>query len=158
VGHGGVGTEGENAMGTRRLGLSVAVGALWCGVAQAADWDHDANIDAAVTALAAAYREGGLEQAEAAVGACYPLVETHPDVDARLRQLEYCAGMDFAASKVDFDASRETGRTRAPFFHPDRMIERMAPLLVYVRDTNVQNQILRAWSASALESLERRRF
>ena len=145
-------------MNRRVVAVFAVVDAVVCAGAWAADWDHDANIDDAVTGMMVVYREGGLEEAERVVGACYPVIETLADTDARLKQLEYCAGMDFAASKVDFDASRSAGRARTAFFHPDRMIERLAPLHDYIRDMNVQNQILRAWSASALQSLQRQGF
>lgn len=144
-------------MTARTLILPAMAFALACAVAPAvaADWDHDANIDAAVLEVVSTYRLGGMAGLERLVEGCYGLVDTHEDPDDRLRQFEYCAGMDFAALRL----ARSEGPGPTPvsggYFAMESLIGRIGRLATFLSDPNVGNQVIRAWSRAADEALER---
>ena len=123
--------------------------------ADAADWDHDANIDAAVLELLTTYREGGMAGLERLVDDCYRLVDDGGETDDRLRQFEYCAGMDLAAVRLD----RLDGPAATPvsggYFGMESLIGRVGRLSTFLEDPNVGNQVIRAWSRAADEALAR---
>ena len=127
--------------------------ALSGGVAQAQDWNHDANIESAVQAVVAVQRAGGMQASVVLIGECYRSIDPTQSAEAQLQRLEYCAGMDFAAFLLD----RQTGSAgevdSAPFFAAPAMFERMQRLDEWVRDPATNHQILRAWAAAAADSL-----
>ena len=120
----------------------------------AADWDHDANIDAAVDGLIAAFHAGGMAQVERVVAGCYQEISAVADVDERLKRLEACASMDFAAFRVDRFAPPGS-RSETEYFAQPQIMQRMAVLGEFVKDPGVENQILRAWSRAAAIALDR---
>ncbi len=128
--------------------------ALAAAPTDAADWDHDANIDAAVLEVVSTYRLGGMAGLERLVEGCYGLVDAHDDPDDRLRQLEYCAGMDFAALRLArLDASGVTPVTGG-YFTIESLIGRVGGLTRFLADPNVGNQVIRAWSRAAEDALQ----
>lgn len=136
-----------------RGALSIAL-VSGAACARAADWDHDANIDAAIDGFAAAFRSGGMAQVEQLVDGCYREVEAVDDADERLERLETCASMDFAAFRVDRFAPADS-RSQTDYFAQSQIMQRMAVLGDFVHDPNVENQILRAWSRAAAVALDR---
>lgn len=134
--------------------------AMACAVAPAcaADWDHDANIDAAVLEMVTTYRLGGMTGLERLVVGCYGLVDTHGDPDDRLRQLEYCAGMDFAALRLARLDGSDTTSPTGGYFEMESIIGRVGRLAHFLDDANVWTQVLLAWSLAADEALERRGY
>ena len=125
---------------------------LICLSVHAADWDHDANIGAAVGEAVSTHRVEGSAGMERAVGACYQVVDAPGDADARLQRLEYCAGMDFAAIRLDGAAADDAPEDA--FFHPRQVMRRAGRIMGFVSDPIVVNQILRAWSATAFDRLD----
>lgn len=125
------------------------------GTVLAADWDHDANIDGAVVELVSTYRLGGLAAMERLVDGCYALMAQKPDADERLKQLEYCATMDFAAYRLDHIDTPDTQHTAESFFAIDQLVGRMGRLSEFITDPNVGNQVVRAWARSSADALER---
>ena len=123
-----------------------------CASAPAADWDHDANIDAAVGEAVSTHRVEGAAGMERVVGACYQGVDAPGESDARLQRLEYCAGMDFAAIRLE--GTTADGAPDDAFFHPRQVMRRAGRIMGFVNDPVVVNQILRAWSATAFERLD----
>lgn len=124
----------------------------------AADWDHDANIDAAVLEVVFTYRLGGMAGLERLVEGCYGLVDTHEDPDDRLRQFEYCAGMDFAALRIARLAGPGTTPVSGGYFAMESLIGRVGRLANFLSDPNVGNQVIRAWSRATDEALERQGY
>lgn len=135
-----------------KIVAAVLVSFVVCASAPAADWDHDANIDAAVGEALSTHRVEGAGGMERVVGACYQTVDRPGDADARLRQLEYCAGMDFAAIRLE--GTTADGAPEDAFFHPRQVMRRAGRIAGFVSDPIVVNQILRAWSATAFERLD----
>lgn len=131
------------------LGLAIA------GPSQAEDWDHDANIEAAVGVLVSAYRLDGMAGVEKLVSRCYGYIEGAGDTDAQLRQLETCATMDLAAWRVDRLKAPAEGRELTPYFSAELVVTRMERLSTYVTAPGVEDQVLRAWAKAAAEALER---
>lgn len=119
--------------------------------ADAADWDHDANIDSAVVELVKAYGDAGMTGVERLVEDCYRQVDAEEDADDRLRQFEYCAGMDLAAVRLD----RREAAGSGSYFGMDAVVGRVGRLSTFLDDPNVGNQVIRAWSRSADEALAR---
>lgn len=135
-----------------RIVAAVLASLIVCASVPAADWDHDANIDAAVGAAVSTHRVEGAAGMERVVGACYQVVDSPGEADARLQRLEYCAGMDFAAIRLEGTAS--DGVSEDDFFHPRQVMRRAGRIMGFVSDPVVVNQILRAWSATAFERLD----
>ena len=123
--------------------------------AEAADWDHDANIDAAVLAVVATYRQGGMAGLEPLVEDCYLLVDAGDAPDERLRQFEYCAGMDLAAVRLHRREAPATTPAPGGYFGIDSFVGRVGRLSTFLDDPNVGNQVIRAWSQAADEALAR---
>ena len=123
--------------------------------AHAEDWDHDANIEAAVGVLVSAYRQDGMAGLEQLVSGCYEYVDDAGDTDAQLRQLETCATMDFAAWRVDRVKAPAEGREPTAYFSAERVVTRMERLSTFVTAPGVEDQVLRAWAKAAAEALER---
>jgi hypothetical protein len=121
----------------------------------AEDWDHDANIEAAVGVLVSAYRQDGMAGLEKLVSGCYGYVDDAGDTDAQLRQLETCATMDFAAWRVDRVKAPAEGREPTAYFSAERVVTRMERLSTFVTAPGVEDQVLRAWAKAAAEALER---
>jgi hypothetical protein len=139
----------------RALLFSIVLACTVCPVA-AADWDHDANIEAAVLEAAATYRLAGLAGLERLVEACYDQLDEKPDVDERLRQFEYCAGMDFAALQLDRDSTASDAPDPAGnYFSMERLMGRVGRLASFIDDANVGNQVIRAWAQTVSAVLER---
>jgi hypothetical protein len=141
-----------------RDGLRGAIALLMaCAVAPAcaADWDHDANIDAAVLELVTTYRLSGLPGVERLVSGCYGLVDEPVDPDERLRQFEYCAGMDFAALRLARLEAPGATPVSGGYFGMEALIGRVGRLSMFLDDPNVGNQVIRAWSRAADEALQR---
>lgn len=141
-----------------KLELLPALGALvlLCTLpAHGADWDHDANIEAAVGSVVSGYRQGGMAALEQMVGACYGDVDGAGDPDEKVRQLESCAGMDFAAFLIDRRDAEQLGRERSAFFSAEKIMGRMERIGEWFHNPGVETQIIRAWSRSATEALER---
>jgi len=130
------------------IGLSVA------GV-HAEDWDHDANIEAAVSVVVSAYRQDGMAAIENLVSNCYGVIERAGDSDAQLRQLETCASMDFAAWRVDRAKASAEGRDFTPYFRTELVIGRVDRLSSFVTTPPVEEQVLRAWSNAVANALEK---
>lgn len=124
------------------------------GHAVAGDWDHDANIDAAVDGMVEAFKVGGMAQVERVVVDCYRDISSVADVDERLKRLEGCASMDFAAFRVDRMAPPGS-RSETGYFEQPHIMERVGVLGEFVKDPGVENQILRAWSRAAAVALDR---
>lgn len=123
--------------------------------AHAEDWDHDANIEAAVGVLVSAYRQDGMAGLEKLVSGCYGYVDDAGDTDAQLRQFETCATMDFAAWRVDRLKAPAEGREPTAYFSAERVVTRMERLSTFVTAPGVEDQVLRAWAKAAAEALER---
>ncbi|MCA3141386.1 MAG: hypothetical protein ACK5YQ_06900 [Betaproteobacteria bacterium] len=141
-----------------KLDMLVATGALLvvCAApARGADWDHDANIEAAVGAVVASYRQGGPAEMERVVGACYGGITDRGDTDEQVQRLESCAGMDFAAFLIDRRDAEQLGRERSAFFAAEKIMGRVERLGDWYHNPGVETQIIRAWSRSAVEALER---
>ena len=136
-----------------KIVAAVLVSFVVCASAPAADWDHDANIDAAVGEAVSTHRVEGAAGMERVVGACYQGVDGPGDADARLQRLEYCAGMDFAAIRLEATAADDVPDDA--FFHPRQVMRRAGRIAGFVSDPVVVNQILRAWSSTAFERLDR---
>ncbi len=129
--------------------------ALWAASAPAADWDHEANIEAAVGAVVAGYRQGGPAEMERMVGACYGSVDGADGADEQVHQLEACAGMDFAAFLIDRRDAEQLGRERSAFFAAEKIMGRVERLGQWYHNPGVETQIIRAWSRSAAAALAR---
>lgn len=121
--------------------------------AHAEDWDHDANIEAAVGVVVAAYRQDGMPAIEKLVARCYGVIESAGDSDAQLRQLETCASMDFAAWRVDRAKAPAEGREHTPYFRAERVMGRLERLSGFVTAPAVEDQVLRAWSKAVADAL-----
>jgi hypothetical protein len=136
------------------LGLLAAVSVA--GV-RAEDWNHDANIDSAVQAMVAVHSAGGMSATVVFINDCYRSIDASQSADGQLQRLEYCAGMDFAAFLLERQTQPDAGNPDsgnvAPFFAAPAMFERMQRLDQWVRDPATNHQILRAWAASAADSL-----
>lgn len=129
---------------------SIAMTLLLVSSAGAADWDHDANIARGVAALRALRGEAEATHMQKAIADCYASLGEAPASDESLRQLEFCAGMDFAGYLL----ARDRGDLdETSFFAPPRMLERMQPLTHWIESPNVQGEVLRAWSRSAANAL-----
>lgn len=133
--------------------VCVAVLAACATHARAQDWDHDANIQAAVEAVAAVEQAGGGAAAEVFVADCYRSIDAAAGSEAQLVRLEYCAGMDFAGFLLSRQARSGDRATPSPFFAAQAMFERMQRIEEWVRDPTTNQQILRAWAAAAAASL-----
>ena len=136
------------------LGLLAVVSAA--GV-RAEDWNHDANIESAVQAVVAVHGAGGMSATVVFINDCYRSIDASETSDGQLQRLEYCAGMDFAAFLLERQTqpgggTPDSGNTAA-FFAAPAMFERMQRLDQWVRDPTTNHQILRAWAASAANSL-----
>lgn len=144
-------------MSLRGVILTAMATALGCAVAPAvaADWDHDANIDAAVLEVVSTHRLGGMAGLERLVADCYGLVDEPGDPDDRLRQFEYCAGMDFAALRLARLEGSGTTPVSGGYFAMESLIGRVGRLATFLDDPNVGNQVIRAWSRAASEALDR---
>lgn len=123
--------------------------------AHAEDWDHDANIEAAVGVVVSTYRQEGMAAIEQLVSRCYGIIERAGDSDAQLRQLETCASMDFAAWRVDRSRAPAEGRDFTPYFSAELLIGRVERLSSFVTAPAVEDQVLRAWSKAVAEALEK---
>lgn len=147
-------------MNARTLICPAMAFALACaaGPVCAADWDHDANIDAAVLELVTTYRLGGMVGLERLVAGCYALVDVPDDPDDRLKQFEYCAGMDFAALRL----ARLEGSGATPvsggYFAMESLMGRVGRLSTFLDDPNVGNQVVRAWSRAVEDALQRQGY
>lgn len=126
------------------LGLAVSGAA-------ASDWDHAANIRAAVDEVVASYRLGGSTAMQKVVGNCYGQVAEGDQGDGGLRRLEYCAGMDFAAFRLD---AREAHRAAEAYFAVEKVVVRVARLSDFVSDPNARDRIIRAWSRASAAALD----
>lgn len=142
-------------MRSKLMPLAIVLAAVLATGARAQDWDHDANIGAAVQALVAVHRAGGMDAAATFVGDCYNTIDGYPDADIQLQRLEYCAGMDFAGYLVgrQSQAQEQEGEQSTPFFAAGAMFERMQRLDRWVQDPGMNQQVLRAWAATAASSL-----
>lgn len=118
----------------------------------AADWDHDANIEAAVVRSVSVYRASGSDGLERAVTDCYRDIDPDGAFDDRLRAFEYCAGMDFSGFRLD---RRDGGASARGFFAPQAVVARVGELRQFLTDPNVGNQVVRAWSRASVEALGR---
>lgn len=138
------------------LVLVVAMPAMAASMlVQGADWDHDANIESAVSELVTAYRQDGMAGIEKLVASCYAVMDTAEEADAQLRQLETCASMDFAAYRVDRSRAATEGRAITAYFSAELIMGRMGRLSKFLETPTVENQVLRAWSRAATDALER---
>jgi len=126
---------------------------LAAGGVCAQDWNHEANIESAVEAVVAVHRAGGMDAAIVFIGDCYRSVDGSEASDQQLQRLEYCAGMDFAAFLLGRQTQAASAEAMPPFFAAQAMFERMQRLDRWVRDPATNHQILRAWAASAAQSL-----
>ena len=140
-------------MRSKLMPFAILLAAVLATGARAQDWDHDANIGAAVQALVAVHRGGGMDAAATFVGDCYATIDGYQDDDNQLQRLEYCAGMDFAGYLVDRQAQVNGGQQSSPFFAAGAMFERMQRLDRWVQDPGMNQQVLRAWAATAANSL-----
>lgn len=123
--------------------------------ALAEDWDHDANIEAAVGVVVSAYRQDGMPAIEKLVARCYGVIEGAGDSDAQLRQLETCASMDFAAWRVDRSKAPAEGRDFTPYFRAELVMGRLERLSGFVTAPAVEDQVLRAWSKAVADALQK---
>lgn len=136
--------------------LGLAVTAMAASPAtRGADWDHDANIESAVRELVTAYRQDGMPGIEKLVADCYAGIDAAEQGDEQLRKLESCAGMDFAAYRVDRSAAATEGRAITAYFSAELIMGRMGRLSRFLETPTVENQVLRAWSRAATDALER---
>ncbi|HXV06839.1 MAG TPA: hypothetical protein VD791_02335 [Burkholderiales bacterium] len=140
-------------MGIKLMPFAIALAAVLASGARAEDWDHDANIGAAVQALVAVHRAGGMDAAATFVGDCYATIDGYQDSDVQLQRLEYCAGMDFAGYLVGRQAQVRNGEESPPFFAAGAMFERMQRLDRWVQDPGMNQEVLRAWATTAANSL-----
>jgi hypothetical protein len=92
---------------------------------------------------------------ERMVGACYGGINDSSDTDEQVRRLESCAGMDFAAFLIDRRDAEQLGRERSAFFAAEKIMGRVERLGEWYHNPGVETQIIRAWSRSAVEALER---
>lgn len=138
-----------HGIATRAGGLALLLAA---GIAGAADWDHDANIEAAVVSTVSVYRASGSEGMERAVAGCYRDIDADAAFDDRLRAFEYCAGMDFSAFRLDRRGGDASARA---YFAPEEVVARVGQLRQFLTDPNVGNQVARAWSRASVEALGR---
>lgn len=147
-------------MNARSLIRQAMAFVLACATAPvcAADWDHDANIDAAVLELVTTYRLGGMAGLERLVAGCYGLVDEPGDPDDRLKQFEYCAGMDFAALRLARLEGPGTTPVAGGYFAMESLMERVGRLSIFLDDPNVGNQVVRAWSRAAEDALQRQGY
>lgn len=137
-----------------KLMLGALLGLAASGAA-AVDWDHDANIRAAVDEVVASYRLGGSAAMQKVVGSCYGRVVDDTEGEGGLRRLEYCAGMDFAAFRLD---AREARRAAEAYFAVDKVVVRVARLSDFVSDPNARDRIIRAWSRASAAALDEHGF
>ncbi|HEY7759913.1 MAG TPA: hypothetical protein VIA64_10910 [Burkholderiales bacterium] len=140
-------------MRNKLMPFAIALAAVLATGARAEDWDHDANIGAAVQALVAVHRAGGMDAAATFVGDCYATIDGYPDSDLQLQRLEFCAGMDFAGYLVGRQAQAKDGEQGPPFFAAGAMFERMQRLDRWVQDPGMNQEVLRAWATTAANSL-----
>lgn len=132
----------------------VLVSVPW-SAARSADWDHDANIEAAVLELLTTYRKGGMALLERRVDDCYRLVDDGADADERLRRLEFCVGMDLAAVRLERREMPASTSVSGRYFGMEALAARVGRLFTFLEDPSVGNQVIRAWSLAAEEALAR---
>lgn len=116
-------------------------------------WNHEANIQAAVKAFVATYRKSGMAGAAGQVEDCYKAVGRQRGRDPQIKQLEYCAGMDLAAYRLDGDLSKLQGFPQTAFFHLDRVSERVARLDAYFPNPDLRAGIVERWATMATDAL-----
>lgn len=147
-------------MNSRSIIRSAMAFVMACAPAPAfaADWDHDANIDAAVLELVSTYRLGGMVGLERLVAGCYGLVDEPRDTDDRLRQFEYCAGMDLAALRLARLEGPGTTPVSGGYFAMESLMGRVGRLSTFLDDPNVGNQVIRAWSRAVADALQRQGY
>jgi len=95
---------------------------------------------------------------ERLVSGCYGLVDDRSDPDERLRQFEYCAGLDFAAVRLARLEAPGVMPASGGYFGLESLIGRVGRLSTFLDDPNVGNQVIRAWSRAADEALERQGY
>jgi hypothetical protein len=140
-------------MRSKLMPFAIVLAAVLATGARAQDWNHDANIGAAVQALVAVHRAGGMDAAATFIGDCYATIDGYQEADDQLQRLEYCAGMDFAGYLVDRQLQAKGVDQSTPFFAAGAMLERMQRLDRWVQDPGMNQQVLRAWAATAASSL-----
>lgn len=116
-------------------------------------WDHTANIQAAVKEFVSIYRKAGMAGAAGRVEACYKAIDRQIGRDAQMKQLEYCAGMDLAAYRLDSDLSKLKGFPQTAFLHLDKVTERVARLSAYIPNPDLRAGIVERWTTMAADAL-----
>ncbi len=121
-----------------------------------AQWDHNANVQNAVKAFVAAYRDIGIAGTVGMVEECYKAVSRQNGRDAQLKRLEYCAGMDLAASRLDSELAKRNRLSSNGFFSIDNVTARIDRHgTAYFPESEFRAGIVERWTKMASEALSK---
>ncbi len=119
-------------------------------------WDHEANIAAAVRALIATYRKSGMTGTVGLVDECYKGIARQQGRDAQVKRLEYCAGMDMAANRLDSEMVKRNGYPVTEFFSFDNVTSRIdLHGTAYFSNPDFRAGIVERWTKMASEALSK---
>lgn len=118
-------------------------------------WDHDANIQAAVKDFVTTYRKSGMAGAASLVDGCYKDISRQKGHDTQLKRLEYCAGIDLAAYRLDSELSKQRGFPQTDFFTLDNVSARVDRIGTYIPNPDVRRGIVERWTTMATEALNK---
>lgn len=117
-------------------------------------WDYDANIASGVKKLIAAYKNGGMLDAITTVDDCYKTIDKQSS-DAQFKRLEFCAGMDLAAYRLDEAMAKTNGFPVTEYFTIDNVSARIGRINKYVTEPVMAKNIAGAWTISATQALNK---
>lgn len=118
-------------------------------------WDRVANIDAAVKTFLTTYRQSGITGAVGLVSDCYKSVAQQKGQAAQFKRLEYCAGMDLAAYRLDDAMSKRNRFPPTEFFTIDSVSGRVDRVRDFVAEPEKRGLIVKDWTTIATEALNK---
>lgn len=125
-------------------------------VAPSVQWDHEANIQDAVKAFLATYRKSGMAGVVGLVEDCHKGIGRQKGRDAQMKRLEFCAGMDLAAYRIDSELAKRKGFPATEFFTIDNVTARIDRNgAAFFPDSELRAGVFGRWTTMATEALNK---
>lgn len=109
------------------------------------NWNHDKNIDQAVTDAFNAYQAGGISGVQTTVQTCYQNLNRSASNPTAGKDMQYCVSLDLTGLQIDRGFANALKMPQQPYFLQDAVSDRTHTTLTGSASPDVIEGLLKSW-------------
>jgi hypothetical protein len=112
---------------------------------KSANWNHDKNIDLAVTDAFSAYQAGGISEVQTKVQNCYQKLNRSANNPTAGKDMQYCVSLDLTGFQIDRGFANASKTPQQSYFLQDAVSDRTHKTLTGSASPDLIEGLLKSW-------------